>query len=98
MKPKYSDIGVGWHPLVDKLVANILEISPDTKFGQIKEKYGTLRVYCSPEPDAVYKLISQAEQASESICEICGKPGVNKPSGTGWWRTRCEEHREVKVA
>lgn len=58
---------------------------------QIKEKYGTLRIYCdnnAPETDA---LISFAEYMSAVTCELCGKPG--ELISTGWHCVRCEEHK-----
>ena len=61
------------------------------KFDQIKEKYGTLRVYFSGGDEYVEGLVSMAEAISEKICEVCGNKG--KPSGGGWITTLCEEHK-----
>jgi hypothetical protein len=79
---------------------------------QVKEKFGTLRVYHDIHPNFtkdevkhiserelmraqenyagyVDGVISFAEQASATICEIHGKPG--KLTTRGWWHVACEE-------
>lgn len=61
------------------------------KFDQIKEKYGTLRVYFSGGDEYVEGLVSMAEAISGKICEVCGNKG--KSSGGGWITTLCEEHK-----
>lgn len=61
------------------------------KFDQIKEKYGTLRVYFSGGDEYVEGLVSMAEAISGKTCEVCGNKGeVNKG---GWISVLCEAHR-----
>jgi len=62
------------------------------KFDQIKEKYGTLRVYFSGGDEYVEGLVSMAEAISGKICEVCGNKG--EPNKGGWITTLCESHRE----
>jgi len=40
----------------------------------VKEKYGTLRVYCNYGTDAIYKIIDKYEDLSYETCYYCGKP------------------------
>ena len=40
----------------------------------IKEKYGTLRVYCACASEAVYRIIDKYEDLSYNTCYYCGKP------------------------
>jgi len=40
----------------------------------VKEKYGTLRVYCNFGTDELYKLIDRYEDLSYETCYFCGKP------------------------
>lgn len=61
------------------------------KFDQIKEKYGTLRIYYSGGDDYVSGLISMAEAISAKTCEVCGNKGRSNKSG--WITTLCEAHR-----
>lgn len=62
------------------------------KFDQIKEKFGTLRVYFSGGDEYVEGLVSMAEAISGKICEVCGNKG--QPNKGGWITTLCEIHRE----
>jgi hypothetical protein len=61
------------------------------KFDQIKEKYGTLRVYFSGGDEYVEGLVSMAEAISGKICEVCGNKG--EPNKGGWITTLCEAHK-----
>lgn len=63
------------------------------KFDQIKEKYGTLRVYFSGGDEYVEGLVSMAEAISGKICEVCGNKG--QPNKGGWITTLCEVHRNA---
>lgn len=48
---------------------------PDIKITQIKEKFGTLRIYVNKADDHVYGMINLAEQLSSTTCELTGKDG-----------------------
>jgi hypothetical protein len=85
-------VGPGWYSLVTTLDEKIAELFPDYEIEQVKEKYGTLRYYCSVDgEDSVHTLIEAAEAASRVTCEKCGAPG-KLGSSEGWWRTTCAEH------
>lgn len=60
------------------------------KFAQVKEKYGTLRLYFTTYPDGIDEIEREAETKSETTCEKCGKPG--KLRGQGWYYTSCLKH------
>lgn len=62
------------------------------KFDQIKEKYGTLRVYFSGGDEYVEGLVSMAEAISGKICEVCGNKG--QPNKGGWISTLCDSCRK----
>lgn len=62
------------------------------KFDQIKEKYGTLRVYFSGGDEYVEGLVSMAEAISGKICEVCGNKG--QPNKGGWISTLCDGCRK----
>lgn len=60
---------------------------------QVKEKYGTLRLYYEAEPDvadSLDRIVEAAEHLSGHICEKCGAPGELRPGG--YVRTFCDEH------
>ena len=94
--------GDGWFALLDKLSADITEL--DNRDGtttiatQVKEKYGGLRFYTGRATDAVFEVITRAEDKSLETCEVCGEPG--KQRGNGWVYTMCdkcwEKHEKEK--
>lgn len=59
-------------------------------FVQIKEKYGTLRLYMSATTDEMDEYTDAAEKASHNTCETCGKYGQVR--GKGWLYNACDEH------
>lgn len=73
----------GWQPLLAALldcleaeIASQLKAEqPYTWITQIKEKFGTLRVYVSGDlTDEMENAIVIAEEVSKSICEVCSAP------------------------
>lgn len=97
------ECGDGWYNLIDKL-CDWLQFNTDSnnhlpKYAnqvvavQVKEKFGGLRFYVDGASDVQDAAISFAESMSYRICDVCGAPG--KPNGSGWIRTRCEEHRDA---
>lgn len=63
-------------------------------FTQIKEKFGTLRVYSSGGDEFCSGVIAMAESMSAITCEDCGVPG--KAREGGWIRTLCDSCEEGK--
>ena len=86
----------GWYDIVHdlslKLEALIMAMPKEERAAfraaQVKEKFGTLRFYMTGETDEMYKLISEAEDASAKTCEYCGEPGVLRTKG--WCFTLCD--------
>ena len=83
-----TECGPGWYkliqPVLDACAAEGVQIT------QIKEKYGTLRIYTGPASDKIYSLIDTAERRSAFTCETCGEPGALQ--GHGWVYTSCYLH------
>jgi len=93
--------GYGWLgltlPIIEEVRRyNIKNPENEIKIDQIKEKYGSLRIYLSHEPDYLEAMICKAEHESEYICEICGARGKNEEIN-GWYMTLCDEHRKAKI-
>jgi hypothetical protein len=61
---------------------------------QIKEKFGTLRLYLNMSDDYVRGLTDLAEQLSGVTCEICGSPGQIR--NLSWMMTLCDSHFILK--
>lgn len=55
---------------------------------QVKEKFGTLRFYCSFYTDELENLINDAEKKSDITCELCGSTDNVGKTG-GWITTMC---------
>lgn len=102
----YPEVGDGWRDLVERAAARLAEAVSGLPRGalvivQIKEKFGTLRLYTSVAaeglPEAVLERIDEAvalaEARSAVTCERCGDPGALWRDD-GWYRTACARHGE----
>ena len=90
-------VGPGWHPLIERFAKNVdYRVSkgemPPVEFSQIKEKFGTLRIYTQGGNELTSILEAFVEDLSGYYCEDCGKLATmgNKQ---GWFRTTCEDHK-----
>lgn len=79
----HLEIGDGWYNVIEKMAAKLSMIqvkSEPIKIGQIKEKFGSLRIYLDSydeeSNDLTYEIIRDAETESGKTCELCGNPGT----------------------
>jgi len=63
-------------------------IQDDCRVVQIKEKFGTLRIYTSGVMDVFTPIIERAEERSSQECEFCG--AVGKLRDGPWTKCRCD--------
>jgi hypothetical protein len=101
--PGYPSVGDGWRDLVERAVGRIATAVAATpagslKFGQVKEKFATVRIYLdrrralSDQTNAaIDEAIELAEARSACTCETCGTEGRLFKAG-GWFMTACEVH------
>lgn len=88
------ECGDGWFNIIDMacaLIAHHIEHKPEKdvfRWVQIKEKYGTLRLYLSGHDEYIAGVIDMAEALSSRVCEVCGCPG--SVIGAGWLMARCD--------
>lgn len=93
----YEDIGPGWRTAFGPQLSKDLKAAlikdkclHKFRFTQIKEKYGTLRLYygqgCGKNAD---KVLSYYERLSECYCQYCGKP--SRYVTDGWITYLCED-------
>lgn len=86
----------GWYPLIQPVIDYIDKFnegkSEEEKIyiTQIKEKYGTLRIYVSYGTDELFNMIDKAEEESAHTCEFCGTK-ENVGQTTGWITTLCHD-------
>lgn len=86
-----------------RIVAGEFRTVPDVvcqvTLDQVKEKFGTLRVYYAGGDDVIDGMVRMAESMSAVTCEECSAPA--ETHGPGWIRTickLCEEKREAERA
>jgi len=92
--------GDGWFNILKSLCAQINHYvaqhpGMEVRFLQVKEKFGSLRVYHNGDEN-VRKIVDQHEELSERTCEQCGQPG--EVIKTGWMACLCPECLEKKLA
>lgn len=94
---EYDQIPDGWRKAFGrKLIHELRKELKKTnylykfRFSQIKEKYGTLRLYCMGAPHTVHDILWKYEKLSAQYCMICGKPG--RLYQMGWWTSCCPKH------
>ena len=64
------------------------------KIVQIKEKFGTLRVYFDDGDDYCKGVVDMTESLCEQTCEFCGSQGELRAGR--WWKTTCDQHNNSK--
>jgi hypothetical protein len=76
---KSIDCEDGWIPLITELHNKLIQIDPNYRVYQIKEKFGMLCFYYAiSNPDLhneVRDLVQEYERKSLTVCEVTGKPG-----------------------
>lgn len=82
----------GWQPLIE--TAELAARAYGVEINQIKEKFGALRIYFSPENKNMSALVNQLECLSAFICEMCGEPGELRDGG--WQLTLCNHHHDIR--
>lgn len=97
------ECGGGWYKILDELFAEMAK-DKTVRVGQVKEKFGGLRVYvCPMKTDnffvkKIFDLIDKAEAKAWKTCEFCGARG--RPRKASWVKTLCNKcadkhyHRE----
>lgn len=89
------ECGEGWKKLYQPIIDKIDEHNnkfPDNKITitQIKEKFAGLRFYADNTTEEIDNMISDAEDKSYKVCEICGEEhNVGILNCNGWYSTLC---------
>ena len=92
LKDGLESVGSGWGYLV---MAAFRAKPEDIKIVQVKEKFGGLRIYTDSHDEGFAKTISALEEASFTICEVCGQSGELR--NLDWARTLCDKDYEYKL-
>lgn len=93
----YIAAGMGWFGLIEETLEQIdATLLPEDveafRITDVKEKYGTLRIYTDNAPDAVEVIIEVAERRSALTCDRCGEYG--RVGGRRWLACRCGRHEQ----
>jgi hypothetical protein len=86
------EVGDGWYQIIYDMCTKIKKLNPPEsfRFSQVKEKFGSLRIYCIGDDEEIYKVIMEVENASDHICEDCGSTEGVRQTGS-WIRTLCQK-------
>lgn len=101
--PGYPECEDGWRDLLERACSRIeaaLDRRTTFRVVQIKEKFGTLRLYWEGRLSEkatmkVEEATALARARSACTCELCGAEGLLYNRG-GWFATRCTEHAQGK--
>jgi len=85
--------GRGWRALIERVFA-VAEADRDARVGQVKEKWGSLRIYFDKRgsDSALWRLVTEMQKESEATCEACGAPGSLVQLPSSWMKTLCVSH------
>ena len=83
-----ASVGPGWADLVRRAFVGLPEAH---MIVQVKEKFGSLRIYFEPNQTAYEDLLDELAAESLTICEVCGGLGRHR-TDRYWQRTLCDEH------
>lgn len=86
-----NQVPEGWWNLLTEGFTKMFDLGWDGEIIQIKEKFGSLRIYTPPNlPSEISLIISSMEHRTGSICCKCGKPSTHV--SMGWIMNYCSEH------
>lgn len=88
------ECGDGWFEILKQCFKKMRHVSEEMELPvvihQVKEKYGTLRIYLDAYYDEIDKIIDEAISLSEKTCEECGAEASLSRRG-GWYSVTCDE-------
>lgn len=75
----HFEVQDGWFEILKEALVKIESLAKDCEeppcLHQVKEKFGSIRIYLSCETEEMSKIIEETEIKSEKTCEFCGQPG-----------------------
>lgn len=92
---RFVDVGVGWLGIIERFIIDARQLDPGMTIREMKEKFGSLRIYAASDLDEVDQLRHLAESRSQYACEVCGADGgIRRPpeGRAGWWKCLCPRH------
>ena len=84
-------VGPGWSSLIHEAYDMIDLHRPfGVSVSQVKEKYGSLRIYINGGGTILFDALDEILNKSTMTCEKCGKPGSTRWD-LGWVLTLCDD-------
>ena len=81
----------GWFGIIERLCRRLEEVAPPGfKFTQVKEKFGSLRIYSTKGTEETQELIKGAMKESLGTCELCGSTRGVATRMVRWIKTVCD--------
>ena len=103
LRPNFGfECGIGWLGILDDYFGVVDRVMPEGgvyQLRQVKEKFGSLRIYDSSHGETTesVKAVTEAHRLAEArsfyTCEYCGRPG-RWSNRDGVLLTVCEEHAD----
>lgn len=75
------ECGDGWLPIITDCLQAIVDTNIPVQISQIKEKFGTLRIYYSIDSleindhNTIQQIVAKAEERAAKTCEVSGEEG-----------------------
>lgn len=86
------ECGVGWYNIINECIDKLNNLKiPGFKVLQVKEKFGSLRIYVVGTNNNVEAIINEATDRCKKTCESCGsEENVEmRYSSAGWMKNLC---------
>ncbi|MEV4228258.1 hypothetical protein AB0J81_14390 [Streptomyces bobili] len=90
-------LGPGWHPLLERLHAQLTVDVPGYRVTDVTEKLGGLRIHVATDeeavPEKVRALVAASVAEAAATCEFCGavgRPRSRNDAPGGWIKTVCD--------
>lgn len=100
------DLYDGWLPTISSACDAVDKLLGADKagfhFSQVKEKFGSARIYWESKildeevEKGITRLIDRAEEATETLCMVCGAPAEIKKY-CGWFACLCDVHGRERL-
>ena len=72
-----------------------IHLMPELRIEQIKEKFGSLRIYTTHNDEHINAIIRFAQALCNTKCACCGQPGCRKTI-RGVVSSLCDEHTKIE--
>ncbi|GAA2073832.1 hypothetical protein [Microbacterium hatanonis] len=96
--PMWAALAVrqGWWPLLARLDAQLAELDPNYTISQVKQKlgglhYGATTSLTGDAREPFRRAVLAAQEEADNTCERCGRPGVLRINGGGYYLVLCDD-------